>query len=325
MFVWLGAKDRGEAMDEAKQKILVVDDSAFSANVLAGILQGEYEVAIAKSGEDCLTYVNENEVDLIFLDVVMPRMDGYEVCRRLKADLLTREIPVVFVSASDEVENQTKGLELGAIDYLVHPAPAAVVRAKAKNYLDIKRQHDLLAKFSFKDALTGIFNRRYLMEYLAKKWKAAFYQHTEMAVLFADVDYFKKYNDFYGHLNGDHCLQQIASLLDSLMAQGAIAARYGGEEFMVIMPNTQMDKAVDLAMQIQEHLKQLKIKHAYSEAAPYVTMSMGIAAIHPSAVGQEKVLIEMADMALYKAKKSGRNTWKCFEKPNFKLEKSKSS
>jgi len=309
-------------MNGERARILVVDDSCFNANVLAAILQNDYNVAIAKSGEACLDYVKANEVDLIFLDVVMPGMDGYEVCQKLKMNLQTRDIPVVFVSAYDEVENQTKGLQLGAIDYLVRPAQPAVVKAKAQNYLALKKHHDMLEGFSFKDALTGLFNRRYLDEHLERSWNEAFQQQAVLTLIFADVDYFKSYNDFYGHLAGDVCLQKIAAAIQSaLIRPAAMAARYGGEEFMIILPGHAMAAAVDQSRRIQEQLAAMQMQHAKSQVNPYVTLSMGLASIIPAAARQEKILIEMADMALYKAKKSGRNNFQCFENPCFRKNK----
>lgn len=309
-------------MNGERQRILVVDDSCFNAKVLAAVLQDDYDVAIAKSGEACLEYVKANEVDLIFLDVVMPGLDGYEVCQKLKANLLTRDIPVVFVSAHDEVENQTKGLQLGAIDYLVRPAQPAVVRAKAQNYLALKKHHDMLEGFSFKDGLTGLFNRRYLNEHLERSWNEAFQQQAVLTLIFADVDYFKNYNDFYGHLAGDACLQKIAEAIQSsLVWPAAMAARYGGEEFMVILPGHAMMAAIEQSRRIQDRLAEMQLQHAKSQVNPFVTLSMGLASIVPTAPRQEKVLVEMADMALYKAKKTGRNNFQCFENPCFKRQR----
>ena len=299
-----------------KEQILVVDDSLFNANILAEILKKEYVVSIEKSGKDCLSHVGRHTVDLIFLDVVMPEMDGYEVCKRLKQNSLTRDIPIIFVSASEEVENQTRGLELGALDYLVRPAPPAVVLAKAKNYLALKKQREMLEKYSFRDELTGIFNRRYLMEYLSEKWNDAFFQKIPLAVLFMDVDYFKKYNDVYGHVVGDQCLRKLGRLLDGALERPSdITARYGGEEFMIVLPGSDEKRAAEMAKKIQKKLAEERLVHAASDVSPFVTLSIGIAAMVPPALGQEKVLVEMADMALYKAKKAGRNMFRCFAKP----------
>lgn len=301
-----------------KQRILVVDDSYFNVKIMEEILQEDYEVATARSGQECLDYMTAEGADLIFLDIVMKGMDGYDVCQELKENPMTRNVPIVFVSAHDDMENQIKGLGLGAMDYIVRPVQPAVVKAKAKNYLAMKRHQDMLAGFSFNDGLTGIFNRRYFNECLAREWKEAFRLQQPIVAVFADVDYFKKFNDFYGHLAGDECLRKIAgTLASSLKRPRDVAARYGGEEFMIILPGTDLAGAIKVSERIQQGLAQLKMKHEKSEVNPYVTLSMGIASTIPKERNREKELVEMADIALYKAKDSGRNTYKCFEKPSF--------
>ena len=309
----------GENMDNGKKdQILVVDDSRFNLKVMEGILQGEYQVATARSGQECLDYIEQYGADLIFLDIVMKGMDGYEVCQRLKENPQTKDIPIVFVSAHEDVENQTRGLELGAIDYITRPVVPALVKAKAKNYLVLKKHYEMIEETSFYDAMTGIFNRRYLDNYLKNSWEEAYRQQKSLAAIFIDVDYFKKYNDFYGHLAGDVCLQKIAGIIaGSLQQTTDIAARYGGEEFMVVLPETDLDAAIRVASRIARQLCEQKLKHAKSPIGDFVTLSMGVAAVVPTAPQMEKTLVEMTDIALYKAKNAGRNMFKCFEKPNF--------
>jgi diguanylate cyclase (GGDEF)-like protein len=310
-------------MDLEKQTILIVDDVYFNAKIIEDILCEDYEVVTARSGKECLEYVKSKKVDLIILDVVMPDMDGYEVCRKLKANSTTKKIPVIFLSGRGESQNETKGLELGAVDYIIRPIHPLVIKARIKNHLALKNQRDILEKFSFRDALTGIFNRRYLDEALKKEWHGSLRKGEVLSALLIDIDYFKKYNDFYGHVAGDQCLCMVAEALQSSsLRAGDVVARYGGEEFMVILPATPQPGAVCIAQRIQNNIAALKIKNEKSPVDTYITVSTGIASTIPMVTGGQKELIEMADLALYKVKNNGRNAYQVFVDTDFKKSRS---
>lgn len=295
-------------MNLEKQVVLIVDDIYFNAKFIEDILKDDYLVVIVTSGKDCLAYTKHKKVDIVLLDIVMPEMDGYEVCKRLKANPATKKIPVVFLSVKGEIEDETKGLELGAIDYIIKPACASIIKARIKNHLELKKYNDFLEKLSFIDELTGLFNRRYLDKVLKKEWRCALRTGEILSVLLIDIDFFKGYNDCYGHLEGDKCLERVANVLkNSVLRSSDVVTRYGGEEFIIILPATPQEGAIKVAKRIQEQLALLQIEHHGSEISDYVTLSIGTASVDSRDFINEKGIIEMADFALYQAKKQGRN------------------
>jgi diguanylate cyclase (GGDEF)-like protein len=295
-------------MNLEKQIVLVVDDIYFNAKYIEDILKSDYMVVIVTSGKECLEYVEHKKVDLILLDIVMPEMDGYEVCQKLKSNAATKKIPVVFLSIKGEIEDEIRGLELGAIDYIIKPACASIIKARIKNHLALKKYNDLLEKLSYIDELTGLFNRRYLDEVLKKEWRCALRTGEILSVLLIDIDFFKGYNDCYGHLAGDVCLQKVATVLkNSVMRSSDIVTRYGGEEFIIILPATSQNGAINVAKRLQAQLALLQIVHQGSDVSEYVTLSVGSASAIAKDFINEKGILEMADFALYQAKNQGRN------------------
>jgi diguanylate cyclase (GGDEF)-like protein len=295
-------------MNLEKQIVLIVDDIYFNAKFIEDILKDDYLVVIVASGKECLDYVEHKKVDIILLDIVMPEMDGYEVCQKLKANSATKKIPVVFLSVKGEIEDETKGLELGAIDYIIKPASISIIKARIKNHLAVKKYNDVLEKLSFVDELTGLFNRRYLDAVLKKEWQCALRTGEILSVLLIDIDFFKGFNDCYGHLKGDKCLQKVATVLkNSVLRSSDIVTRYGGEEFIIILPSTSQNGAIKVANRLQEQLALLKIVHQGSNISEYVTVSIGITSVISKDFIDEKGILEKADFALYQAKKQGRN------------------
>jgi diguanylate cyclase (GGDEF)-like protein len=271
-------------------------------------LADDYEIFCAGSGTEALAIVMSESIDLVLLDVVMPEMDGYEVCRKLKNNPRTKNIPVIFVSALGNVEDETKGLELGAIDYIHKPFSPAIIKIRIKNHLELKKYRDCLEKLSLMDGLTGISNRRYFDETFDKEWRRAWRHDDILSIIIIDIDFFKKYNDYYGHLAGDDCLRQVGRVLkDSIKRAGDLVARYGGEEFVVILPSTSQEDAAKLAEKIRANVESLRVAHQMSKISEYVTVSIGIATVRPEKNMDPAGLIEKADTALYQAKNTGRN------------------
>ncbi len=292
-----------------KQTILVVDDAPANIEVLSEVLVSEdYEVLFATDGHEALNIAFGEIPDLIMLDIMMPGMDGYDVCVRLKADPVTRGIPIIFVTAMDHEVDETKGLNIGAIDYLTKPIRPPIVRARVRNHLELKRYRDFLERLSFTDGLTGISNRRGFDEFLEREWRRARRNRTYLSLIMMDIDSFKRFNDRYGHLTGDDCLRQVACCLaDNARRPVDLVARYGGEEFACLLPDTDVTGAVWVANQMRERVKALNIPHAGSEAADHVTLSSGVASLIPM-VGQPSFeLIQQADRLLYIAKQNGRD------------------
>lgn len=295
-------------MESIMQNILVVDDARLNVQIMIDILSNDYNLFCAASGKEAIEIAMSERVDLILLDVIMPGMDGYEVCRRLKSNPHTTNIPVIFISAMTEVKDETKGLEMGAIDYIFKPVNPAIVRVRVKNHLELKKYRDILEQQSLLDGLTGIANRRHFDETFEKEWRRALRSGDTLSLVFLDIDFFKKYNDYYGHLAGDDCLRQVGNALKkSLQRAGDLVARYGGEEFVVILPSTSQMEALKVAEKVRRHIEGLKVSHLRSDVSEYVTVSVGVATITPAIHINPVLLIEQADSALYQAKSRGRN------------------
>ena len=295
-------------MEPARHTVLIVDDTPANIEMLSAALSDEYEVLFATSGQDALDIAAEQHPDLILLDVMMPEMDGYEVCARIKGGTTTRTIPVIFVTAMDHDEEETKGLNVGAIDYLTKPIRPAIVRARVRNHLELKRYRDSLENLSSTDGLTGIANRRRFDEFLAREWQRARRSQTPLSLILMDVDLFKDYNDHYGHLAGDDCLRHLAREMAACVRRPAdLAARYGGEEFACLLPDTDVEGAMTLGHKLLRQVDTLQIPHANSTVADHVTMSLGVATLIPVVGQSASDLIRRADECLYAAKRHGRN------------------
>ena len=299
-------------MTPTAQKILLIDDTTANILVLSELLASEGEIFFATSGKEGLELAEKSNPDLILLDIMMPEMDGYEVCARLKANPVTKHIPVIFITALNEIGNETRGLELGAVDYITKPFVPAITRLRVKNHLELKRQRDLLAKLSLQDGLTGVANRRAYEECLTLEWKRAVRSGTPISTLMIDIDNFKNYNDTYGHAAGDECLKSVAKAICGVFERPADhLARYGGEEFVCILPNTDQNGALLLAGKALVSVRNLCIPHAASTTSDTVTVSIGSATGYATATGNPRELELRADHALYKAKQEGRNRVVC--------------
>ncbi|UKJ73657.1 diguanylate cyclase [Azospirillum brasilense] len=295
-------------MTDARSKILVVDDIPSNVHVLSRILKDEHDIYFATDGAKALELAQSRLPDLVLLDIMMPGMDGYEVCSRLKSDPITRDIPVIFISAKSEVEDETYGLEVGAIDFISKPISPPIVKARVRNHLLLKRQTDLLRTLSFADGLTGIANRRRFDEVLLREWRRCGRVQLPLSLIMLDVDQFKPYNDHYGHQAGDECLRAVAQLLaEQMMRPGDLIARYGGEEFVCLLPETDEDGAVQVAERLRETVADRRLPHAVSHVADHVTISLGVATARPMLDDTPERLTQLADGLLYEAKRAGRN------------------
>ncbi|CAH2032372.1 diguanylate cyclase domain-containing protein [Trichlorobacter ammonificans] len=295
-------------MHGLRPTLLIIDDTPINIRVLSELFADECEILFATSGEDGLRLAASDRPDLILLDIMMPRMDGYEVCRRLKSDPQTRDIPVVFVTALGEEKDETQGLELGAIDYIIKPINPPIVKARIRNHLELKRHRDLLSAMATIDGLTGIANRRRFDEMLRQEWHRAQRSGTPLSVLMIDIDHFKLYNDRYGHLAGDDCLKAVACcMLGVIRRPGDLLARYGGEEFACILSETDVQGARKVAEHLHQAVAALEIPHADSPVSPIITVSIGFCTTWPNGIRNSQELVDCADRNLYRAKHEGRN------------------
>jgi len=298
-------------MDELskQQTILIVDDAKENINILAELLRTDFKIRAATGGGKALEIAfSDNPPDLILLDVIMPEMDGYEVCKRLKASSQTKSIPVIFVTGKVSEEDEIYGFNLGAIDYIIKPFSPVIIKARVQTHAELKRYRDYLESISYLDGLTGIANRRSFNDYLNSTWNFAEREPSPISMILMDIDHFKQFNDNYGHQPGDACLVLIAQALsETIVRKTDFIARYGGEEFVCILPNTNIDNAAVIAEKLRLSIMALQIPHAFSSAENIITISLGVAAIIPDGNSSCSALIEAADEALYRSKKSGRN------------------
>jgi diguanylate cyclase (GGDEF)-like protein len=295
-------------MTTAKQKILIVDDETTNIQVLNATLRNDYNTFFATNGQDALHAISEIMPDLILLDVQMPDMDGYQVCRQIKSDPLLQDIPVIFLTSLNQQQDEAIGLELGAVDFITIPYIPAILNLRIRNHLEMKRQRDILASLSHIDGLTGIANRRAFDENIDREWRRAMRSNKQLSVLMIDIDCFKLYNDSLGHLAGDDCLREVARTLQIPMARaGDLLTRFGGEEFVAILPETHGDGAELMANKLLTSVRERAIPHPASTVADIVTVSIGAATCLPENSLAPISIVEAADLALYRAKQEGRN------------------
>jgi diguanylate cyclase (GGDEF)-like protein len=324
-----------------KTPILIVDDRKENLLTLESLLDSpDLQLVRASSGNEALARILDYEFALILMDVRMPGMDGYETAELMRGSARSRSIPIIFVTAARmDREHMFKGYDSGAVDYLFKPLEPQILKRKVGIFLELHLQRqqleektrDLDAKIlelevlhkeleeknaklellSSLDGLTGLFNRRYFDDNLLKEWKQAIRDSTCLSLLIVDIDYFKNYNDYYGHLEGDDCLRKVAqSLYEALLRPTDIVARYGGEEFTVILPNTGSEGAEKVAKRMMDSVARLDIVHKTSSVAETVTISIGVSSIFPSGKLAVTSLLDRADKALYQAKEEGRNTFR---------------
>jgi len=294
---------------QEKARILIVDDEKMNLKVLADLLKDDYAPILAISGEQALQHAfGDSPPDLVLLDVVMPQMGGYEVIKNLKNHDKTKNIPVIFVTALSSVEDEEHGLKLGAVDYITKPYSPPIVKIRIRNHLRLVHQYKLLDQLAYLDGLTEIPNRRRFDVVVEKEWARSVRNRTPFSLAMVDVDYFKQYNDHYGHAMGDLALQKIAKALErGLDRPGDFVARYGGEEFVIVMPETDAAAQV-VAERLRQNVVNCNIPHQYSQVADHVSVSIGLVTIiHTDNTMQPETILKTADQNLYLAKKNGRN------------------
>lgn len=320
-------------MDD-KVKILIVDDLKENHLVMESVLTDPDLIIIkAMSGEEALSLCLEHDFAVIFMDVQMPEMDGFETTEILRSIEKTKYIPVIFVTAiSKEQKSIFKGYEVGAIDYLPKPIDPIILRSKARVFKElylqrimiqkqaleleerlnelmmVQQEKDSIENLSIHDFLTQIYNRRGIDKFTDMHWKNCLRYQLPYSVIMIDIDEFKKYNDNYGHINGDEVLKKVAAAIKkSLFRAEDFVGRYGGEEFLVVMPNVNLEGAEIVAVRIQQEIKEANIKHEYCSVSNIITVSMGVASVIPHGTMNSKELVDQADKLLYIAKNNGRN------------------
>lgn len=309
-------------MEASPANILIVDDEDDNLEILGDLLTFDgYTVQIAKDGETALKRVQESRPDLILLDILMPGIDGFEVCTRLKADELTKDIPVIFVSSMTDIDSKVKGFKVGGVDYINKPFQHAEIVVRVNTHITMLRlrkyleeQNAELERLANTDYLTNLYNRRRFFHTAEKEFAEALQNERLISVTLLDLDYFKQVNDSHGHLVGDQVLIHIAHLIRDFCRENDMAARYGGEEFSILHLDTDRQAAYQVVENIRREV----------EAKPYVTESCEIGVTFSAGVVDTQIcrdcprvddFLSIADKALYRAKDAGRNQVVVFDEP----------
>jgi len=288
--------------------ILVIDDDRIALDLIMLTFNATATVLTALNSENGLEIAVNEQPDLILLDTLIQDVDGHEICSQLKSMPETENIPIIILSNSNQVEDELAALDKGAIDFVTKPVEALILKARVANHLFQKRDRDQLKLMSSIDALTEVANRRRFDEYLHLEWRRAIRSKYPISLLMIDIDYFKSYNDTYGHQKGDECLRAVASEIEQhLRRPSDMVARYGGEEFSVILPETPSYSASSLAKRIWSGVGNLNIEHAGSARVGHLTISIGAATTIPDENQSISQFIENSDKNLYKSKSEGRN------------------
>ena len=286
-------------------RVLVVDDTPLNVKLLTLKLEYEdYVVSTAADGFEALAKIAAEQPDIVLLDVMMPGLDGFETCRRIRADPATAHIPVVMVTALQDVGDLVRAFEAGADDFLTIPINSLALMARIRSQLRQKRYYESLVEQSLIDPLTGAFNCRYLEAHVPRLIARCRAAHKPIAVLMIDVDHFKRINDEHGHAAGNHVLKEIVNRLTSALRPSDLVARMGGEEFAVVMPETDLDAGHRIAERLCNRIAGTLV------ADVAITVSIGAAVIQPDTDTEEEepdAALRRADAALYEAKRAGRN------------------
>ena len=297
-----------EALEFKEAIILIIDDDRITLDLIMDSLSDSATVLTALNSENGLEIAINEQPDLILLNNFIQDLDGYEICAKLKTMPETKDIPIIVLSAKDQLTDELTALKMGAIDFITKPPRPEILKARVKNHLLLKRDRDHLRLMSSIDGLTEVANRRRFDECLNLEWRRAARNKNQLALLLLDIDHFKSYNDTYGHQMGDECLKLVAQEIKRYLRRPSdLVSRYGGEEFAVILPETPSYSAFSLAERIWSGIANLNVIHAGSASLGYLTVSIGIATTIPDGTHQMSKLIENADKNLYKAKSEGRN------------------
>ncbi|MBF0472919.1 MAG: diguanylate cyclase [Nitrospirae bacterium] len=311
--------------------ILIVDDSliirefiqefltegGFADLIMTDSVSAAFEVLGIDSNKPM-----SSPIELILMDIIMPKIDGLTALKRIMADPRTSEIPVIMITGKIDDESLQSAFDIGASDYVKKPFSQIELVSRVKSVLRLKNEinqniklmweleqaNSQLVLLSQRDGLTGLANRRYFDEFIEREWRICKRNKQPLSLILMDIDFFKRYNDTYGHIGGDQCLKKVASVIKQMEKRGGdLAARYGGEEFVVVLANTPSYQAERLAEFYRMKVESMGISHKSSDASDVVTISLGVATVIPTDEYNYKNLIESADTALYQSKEHGRN------------------
>lgn len=294
--------------DTGMEKVLIVDDSILNLTVLSQILSAHFQVATCQTGEDALRLAAQDPPSLILLDLIMRGMSGFEVLERLKESAATRDLPVIILTGLEDPTLEEQALQYGAVDFIAKPFSPRVVLARVRTHVELYQLRRNAERMAMFDSLTEIPNRRSFDRQCQDLWEASRRDALSFSIALSDIDYFKGYNDRYGHPAGDSALRAVAlALHQTVLPLGGFAARYGGEEYGFLLPRFPSDAAQKVASAVRRNVQSLNIPYDASAVAPVVTISVGGATVSSAYDGPLSGALEAADRMLYNAKESGRN------------------
>lgn len=294
-------------------KILVIDDSRVVVHMAKAILsKRKHQVLLAQDGETGLQTVMTEQPDLVLLDLILPGLDGYTVCRRIKQEIASQDIPVIMLTSKASPADKVRGLEMGAADYVTKPFDEGELVARVNTHLKLKQLYEALQEKNRQlqelanlDGLTGLYNHRFFQETVSRDFQRAYRYKESLSCILLDIDHFKNFNDTYGHQTGDMVLKTLGGLIRQIMRGSDLAARYGGEEFALLLYHASAPESLVVGERLRKIVEQHQFRQ--EDLMLKVTISAGLASFpHPEIV-DAKTLIECADKALYRAKEEGRN------------------
>lgn len=310
-------------MDEIEFSILIIGDNSKSIKNGAKILENNnINVSIITTGKNIVKKVEKNTYDLILLDIMFPEINGFSICKYLKNDYRTKDIPIIFLTENNDIDTITKAFELGAVDYVTKPFYKRELKARVKTHLELKRSREQLEFYAQKlkeknkelrdvsmhDSLTNLLNRNYMMKNIKKEKNIYDEEEKIFSLVLSDIDHFKKFNDKYGHDCGDYVLQELSKLMQEIIRSKDYLSRWGGEEFLFLLHDTRVDEAKDFCKRLKNKLKETTFQ--YNNNDLNVTMTYGISEY----IGDIDKSIKRSDKALYYGKDHGRNTIIEYEK-----------
>ena len=323
-----------ESNKETRYKLLIVDDVPKNIQVAANLLQKSgYQMAFAQDGPTAIEQTQSTRFDLILLDVMMPDMDGFEVCRRIKENPDSREIPIIFLTAKNDSDSIVQGFHLGAMDYLTKPFNGAELQARVKTHLELyrskeelkaanqrlnieigerrkaeeelKRSQEMYRQMSIHDSLTGLYNTRYLYDAMATLMEQCRADGSRFSLVFLDIDNFKHVVDTHGHLNGSRALAEVAQTLMACIAEPAYGVAYGGDEFVLVLPGFGHEEVLAKAQEIRAKMLATRYLPTVNDGVQ-LKASFGVAT-YPEDASDIKAILAKADKAMFRVKSEGKN------------------
>ena len=300
-------------INENKKTLLIVDDTKINIDILIELLGGVYDILVSLNSARALELIEDNHIDLILLDILMPGINGYDLCRVLKSKESTASIPVIFITANSDEESIETAFEVGGIDYITKPFKALELLARIKTHLktkellhDLEESHKELEIQASQDHMTKLYNRRYFAEISKKIMQLSKRNKKELSVLMIDIDKFKNINDTYGHKIGDDVIISLANILKEFSRDSDVACRFGGEEFLLLLPETPVEGAMLIAQKIRKHVEDFTVELDDEINLKY-TISIGVSMFDLENESNLELCIHRADEGLYESKNAGRN------------------